>query len=76
MMFRDFVQRKASKLGVVGTVKNNPDGSVSVVAEGEMAQLNALLKLVRKGSILSRVDSVEVLWAEPLGKLDSFDILY
>ncbi|MEK7460009.1 MAG: acylphosphatase [Patescibacteria group bacterium] len=76
VMFRDFVQRKASNLGVFGTVKNNPDGSVSVVAEGEEEKLNTLLDLIHRGSILSRVDHVKVLWGEPLGKHDSFVILY
>ena len=60
VMFRDFVQRKATKLGITGTVKNNPDGSVSVVAEGERRQLNELLEFIRKGSLLSRVDAVGV----------------
>jgi len=76
VMFRDFVTRKARAGGVLGTVKNNPDGSVSVVAEGEEGKLRELLDLVHKGSIFSRVDNVIEKWSEPLGGYKNFDILY
>ena len=76
VMFRDFVTRKAQSRGIVGTVKNNPDGTVSVVAQGSEDKLKELLSLIRRGSFLSRVDRVEEYWLEPLGKFKSFDILY
>jgi acylphosphatase len=76
VMFRDFVTRKARARGLVGTVKNNPDGSVSVVAQGNEEKLKELLVEVHHGSILSRVDRVVDRWGEPLGKFKSFDILY
>ena len=76
VMFRDFVTRKARARGIVGDVRNNPDGSVSVVAEGEEQKLEELLLLVRRGSVLSRVDDVRVTWGAPLGEFKSFDILY
>ncbi|OHA83935.1 MAG: hypothetical protein A2937_03290 [Candidatus Yonathbacteria bacterium RIFCSPLOWO2_01_FULL_47_33b] len=76
VMFRDFVQRKASSRGIIGTVKNNPDGSVSVVAQGEETKLQELLDLLHQGSVFSRVDRVEERWGEPLGEYRSFDILY
>ncbi len=76
VMFRDFTERKARSLGLVGTVKNNPDGSVSVVAEGNEETLKKFLVLVHKGSILSRVEHVEERWLESLGEYKKFDILY
>lgn len=76
VMFRDFVTRKARSRGIVGTVKNNPDGTVSVIAEGEEASLRELLALVHRGSLLARVDRVEESWRAPLGNYRSFDILY
>ena len=76
VMFRDFVTRKAQSRGLVGTVKNNPDGTVSVVVQGSEEKLRELLNLIRRGSLLSRVDRVEERWLEPLGKFISFDILY
>lgn len=76
VMFRDFVTRKARGLGLVGTVRNNPDGTVSVVAEGEEAKLNDLLVHLHKGPVLSRVDAVTEKWSESLGGYKNFDILY
>lgn len=76
VMFRDFVTRSARNLDIFGSVKNNPDGSVSIVAEGEENKLWELLTLVQKGSILARVDEVTKKWSESLGKYKNFDILY
>ena len=76
VMFRDFVTRKARALGITGTVKNNPDGSVSVAAEGEESNLKELLALVQRGSVLSRVERVEESWKEYLGEYKNFAILY
>lgn len=76
VMFRDFVKRAARARGIAGTVKNNLDGSVSVVAEGEDLVLRELLALIHQGSIFARVDRVEEKWSAPLGEFKSFDILY
>jgi acylphosphatase len=67
VMFRDFVQRKAARLGIVGTVENQQDGSVLVMAAGEEKDLKRLLELLQRGPLLTRVrvrvDSVEAEWA-------------
>ncbi len=76
VMFRDFIQRNASALGLVGEVKNCADGSVSIIAEGEEADLRALLALARKGSLLSHVEHVKEMWSEPLGAYAQFRIVY
>ena len=76
VMFRDFVTRKARGLGLLGTVKNNEDGTMSVIAEGDEGALNELLAFIKKGPLLARVDGVEVKWVEPLGRYKNFAILY
>ena len=76
VMFRDFVQRAATKLGVVGTVRNASEGHVSVVAEGEEEVLRKFLTFVKRGPLFARVDNVEEEWSEPLGGYKTFDILY
>ncbi len=60
VMFRDFVSRRARRLGLFGTVENVARGQVRVVAQGERTQLEQLVSCLKRGSILSRVDSVEV----------------
>ncbi len=76
VMFRDFVTRKARALGVTGEVENMPDGSVRVVAQGPRAALTALVAYLRRGSLLSRVDDVSVVWEEPKQTFSKFVIRY
>lgn len=76
VMFRDFTQRKGSGLGLSGTVRNLSDGTVEVVAQGERAALERLIAKLHKGSLLSRVDAVEVAWREPAERFDRFRIVY
>lgn len=76
VMFRDFTQRKARSLEVVGWVKNLPDGTVEVVAQGTPDMLKSLIEHLHEGSILARVDSVSVEWRAPSGHFDDFIIAY
>lgn len=47
--FRFFVCRVARKLGLVGYVRNRPDGNVELEAEGEFSDVSALIDAVGKG---------------------------
>ena len=76
VMFRDFVQRKASALKLVGEVQNLPDGTVRVLAEGEHSHLMLLLKKLHKGSLLAHVSGISLLWARPQKQHTSFSIQY
>lgn len=77
VMFRDFAQRKARGLVLTGYVKNLTDGSVEVVAQGERAALETFIAKLRRGSILSRVEKVDVEWcASPSRTFDGFRIIY
>ena len=80
VMFRDFVQRKAQKLDIVGNVENKKNGSVEVVAVGEKANLYKLLELLHKGPILTRiinhVDNVSAEWSELTQNFFDFKIIY
>lgn len=80
VMFRDFAQRNARKRGLVGWVKNELDGSVSLVAEGGEGVLKEYIELLWKGPLISRfvarVDAVEVSWNDARGDMNDFKILY
>jgi len=76
IMFRDFVQRKATLLGLTGEVRNTKDGTVAVHAEGERETLEKLLPFLRKGPLFARVKNVSVTWVEPTHRFDSFTIEY
>jgi len=74
--FRYFVKREAQRLGLTGWVKNNPDGSVEVLAEGEEASLRELLSLLQRGPTFAVVDRVEYSWEKWKGEFAGFDIRY
>jgi acylphosphatase len=72
--FRWFVEREADILKVVGWVRNNPDGSVEVLAMGTNEQLAGLRSRLREGPRAARVDNVEEFETEPVAGLDSFQV--
>lgn len=76
VMFRDFVQRKARGLWIVGTVQNLEDRSVKVIAQGTEEHLNTLIAHIHKGPFLARVSRVDVEWREPSGDYNDFTIIY
>ena len=72
--FRWFVEREAHILQVAGWVRNNPDSTVEVFAQGTREQLAGLHGRLREGPRASRVDGVEVSEAEPTPGMNSFRI--
>jgi acylphosphatase len=76
VFFRDFTRREANALGLKGYVRNVPDGSVEVVAEGPAEMVERLLRQVNVGPSSARVDRVEVEWEEPRGEFRRFEVRY
>jgi acylphosphatase len=72
--FRWFVEREALILQIAGWVRNNPDGSVEVLAMGRPEQLSGLRMRLQEGPRAARVDNVEESVAEPVAALDSFQV--
>lgn len=62
--FRWSSREKAREFGVVGYVKNEPDGSVTVIAEGDEAILKNFLDWCKTGPRWARVDKMEEGWEE------------
>jgi acylphosphatase len=67
VFFRDTVRRQALVAGVAGWVRNNYDGTVEAVFEGDAKDVYDLVTLCRKGPRGARVDRVEVVDEEPEG---------
>ncbi len=76
VMYRDFAMRSARKIGIVGNAHNEPDGTVLVIAEGNEAALNTYIAELKKGSVFSHVEDVQVVWMQPTGEFSRFDIRY
>ncbi len=74
--FRWYTQRRANDLKVVGYVKNEPDGSVTFVAEGPREALERLLDFARSGPSSAAVENVETEWVAPTGEFYRFEIRY
>ena len=71
--FRWEAQHQAQKLGVVGWVRNESDGSVVAHVEGEPDPLNDMVVWLRTGPPAARVTNVAVREATPTGA-DAFEI--
>ena len=71
--FRWYTREQAQRLGVVGWVRNEPDGSVLLHAEGEDDAVDALVAWCRTGPSTAKVTDVAVREAAPSGAT-SFDV--
>ena len=67
VFYRASTQKKADKLGLAGWVRNCPDGSVEIHAEGDREKVEALIAWCRKGPPMASVTDVEQEWVEPEG---------
>ena len=74
--FRYFTRRKAHELGLVGYVRNQPDGGVEIEAEGPQDRLSDLLKAVKAGPPGARVQNVSSHFRPVLGTELEFDIRF
>jgi len=59
--FRAHTCTKAKELCIAGTVRNMPDGSVEIEAEGDESKIEHLIRWCHVGSFLANVTSVEVI---------------
>jgi acylphosphatase len=67
VFFRETVRRRAEAAGVAGWVRNNRDGTVEAVFEGDPDAVERLVGAMRLGPPGAQVDRVEVLVGEPEG---------
>jgi acylphosphatase len=72
--YRDFVQVSATELGVTGYVRNNQNGTVTVVAEGWPDVLKEFVEYLNEGSLQAKVDGVAVEWGTATGGFVDFSI--
>ena len=64
VFFRASTRDCAQRLGVNGWVRNCPDGSVEVCAEGARNQIDELIAWCRNGPRGAQVSDVSVAWEE------------
>ena len=77
VFFRANTREKALELGLTGWVKNELDGSVVAVFEGEKEKIDEIIEWCKSGGIpLARVDKVEIKWEPYTGSFRTFEIKY
>jgi len=72
--FRYFILRQARILGLTGWVANEPDGSVTTVAEGPTEAIERLDATLRSGPPGAIVDEVSAVRMPGTGAFDAFSI--
>lgn len=71
--FRASTRAVARHHDVAGWVRNEPDGTVRLIAEGEREELDRFLRGVRE-AMERHVESVRVERSRPTGEFDGFEI--
>ena len=74
--YRASARAHARQLNLNGWVRNCPDGSVEVIAEGDRMQLEQLIAWCRKGPPAAVVTHVEVEWQAATGEFEGFMVKY
>ena len=74
--FRYFAIRAARRLGVVGIVRNLPNGGVEAIAEGTLAALEDFRRELERGPDFALVSSVDETDVPLSGIYNGFDVAY
>ena len=74
--FRESTRKEAARLGVYGWVRNRPDGTVEVVAEGPEDKVRKLAAWCRHGPTSARVTRVQERPEVFQGDFADFDVVY
>lgn len=62
--FRKFIKQHATRLGLVGWVRNLPEGTVEVQISGAEKAIEQLVLLSKKGPFLAEVKDIDILHEE------------
>ena len=74
--YRAYAEHYAKKLSIYGVVKNLPNGSVEIYAQGEPEALNSFTQKIKEGPGLAKVEHVSVEECQKQKKYNSFQILF
>lgn len=72
--FRQSTKQTANLHKVKGWARNNPDGSVEAVFEGEENAVKAVVDWCRQGPQMAHVENLELEWSDASGEFSNFQI--
>ncbi len=73
--YRQSTCNTAKNLNLTGWCRNNPDGTVSAVFEGEEKRVKDAIEWCKKGPDLAKVDQVSVDFFPATGEFRTFRVL-
>jgi acylphosphatase len=73
--FRYAVKMTARGFDVTGTVRNRPDGTVELVAEGDRTELEAFRLAIRESGVGSGIRGEKAAWTAAGGGMRGFEII-
>lgn len=76
VFFRSSMMSYARERGVVGWVRNNPDGSVEAVVQGEEMKVEDVIKWTCRGPSSAKVETIRRNEIAPDARLRNFAVLY
>jgi acylphosphatase len=74
VFYRASAMEAAQRLGIVGWVRNLPDGGVEAVAEGPREAVAEFVRWCGDGPPAARVDDVRVDWSAATGEFTTFRV--
>ena len=76
VFFRMETMRTAEAMGIVGWVRNQRDGTVEAVFEGNQAQVEKMLSWCHEGPSHARVTHVKIDWEEYTDAFTGFEVTF
>ena len=76
VFFRMETKRAADRIGVSGWVRNQRDGTVEAMFEGDRDKVDAVLEWCNQGPPSAKVTDVNVEWQDYAGEFNRFDITF
>ena len=76
VFFRMETKRAADRFGVSGWVRNQRDGTVEAIFEGDQDKVDAVLEWCNEGPPSAKVTDVNVQWQDYAGEFNKFDVSY
>ena len=73
VFFRAWTQEQAEELGLVGWVRNCPDGRVEAHVEGDDSAVEQMIERLKRGPPAAKVEDVRVWDVEPC-EFDGFEV--
>lgn len=74
--YRSFALAHGRTLGLDGYVRNAFDGTVELEVEGDRADIERLVVVLRQGPRAARVTDVDVQWKDSSDEFDGFEVRF